>query len=222
MKSVLVIGIGRFGRHLANKMQELGNEVMVIDKNEALIEQYQTVFTDAYVGDCTNEGVLRSIGVQNFDLCFVTIGEDFQSSLVVTSMLKKLGAAQIIAKAKRDVQADLLKTIGANEVVYPERVIAEKLAVRYNSNNIFDYNELTSDYAIYEIPILKEWIGQSITALDTRRKYKINIIAVKNENDLNIMPGPDYKFKEADHIIVVGKSTDVFRITSRVDSEHKE
>jgi trk system potassium uptake protein TrkA len=215
MKSVLVIGIGRFGRHLANKMQELGNEVMVIDKNEKLIEQYQTVCTDAYVGDCTNEGVLRSIGVQNFDLCFVTIGEDFQSSLVITSLLKKLGAQQIIAKAKRDVQADLLKTIGANEVVYPERVIAERLAVRYNSSNIFDYIELTSDYAIYEIPILKEWISQTIEFINARRKYKINIIAVKSNNELNIMPGPDYKFVEKDHVIVVGKSTDVFKITSK-------
>lgn len=219
MKSVLVIGIGRFGRHLANKMQELGNEVMVIDKNEKLVEQYQTVFSDAYVGDCTNEGILRSIGVQNFDLCFVTIGEDFQSSLVVTSLLKKLGADHIIAKAKRDVQADLLKTIGANEVVYPERVIAEKLAVRYNSKNIFDYIELTSDYAIYEIPILKEWISQTITSINARRKYRINIIAVKRENYLNIMPGADYEFIHGDHVIVIGKSNDVFKLTSKTDDD---
>lgn len=216
MKSILVIGMGRFGRHLANKMQELGNDVMVIDKSEDLICRYASSFTDAQIGDCTNQNVLQSLGVEHFDICFVAIGEDFQSSLVVTSLLKQLGAKHVVSKAKQDIQADLLKKIGADEVVYPEKDIAEKLAVRYNANNIFDYIQLTSEYSIYEIPILPIWEGKSIIETNIRRKYKINIIAVKSsDNSLNPMPDMDFRFKADDHIVVIGKSTDVFKLTSK-------
>ena len=216
MKSVLVIGMGRFGRHLASKMQELGNDVMVIDKNEELIEQYSDVFTDAQVGDCTNKEVIRALGVEDFDICFVTIGDDFQSSLVITSLLKEFGAERIISKAKQDIQADLLKKIGADEIVYPEKELAERLAIRYSATNLFDYIQLTGDYSIYEIPILHQWIGKSIVDIDVRNKYRINIIAVKNEDGIQPMPGANYSFKPDDHIIVIGKSSDVFKISDRI------
>ncbi|MEG2004347.1 MAG: TrkA family potassium uptake protein, partial [Clostridia bacterium] len=202
MKSILVIGMGRFGRHLAHKMQELGNDIMVIDKEASIIEQIASDFTDAHVGDCTNQVVLKALGVSNFDICFVTIGEDFQASLVITSLLKTFNAKYIVAKAQQDIQADLLRQIGADEIVYPEREIAEKLAIRHNAKNIFDFIELTSEYAIYEIPILPQWINGTISSLNIRNKYKINIIAVKNENTLKPMPGVDYVFKENDHVVV--------------------
>ena len=216
MKSILVIGMGRFGRHLAKKMLDLGNDVMIVDKDSEIFEQLAEKFTDSYIGDCTNEGVIRSLGVKHFDLCFVTIGEDFQSSLVITSLLKRFDAKCVIAKANQNIQAELLLKIGADEVVYPEREIAEKLAVRYNARNIFDYIQLTSEYSIYEIPVLQSWIGKTIMEVDVRRKYRVNIIAVKKENSLNPLPGADYIFKRDEHIVVIGKATDVFKINAKL------
>lgn len=214
MKSVLVIGMGRFGRHLANKMQELGNDVMVVDKNPDLIERVSVKFKDSHIGDCTDESVLRALGVYNFDLCFVAIGEDFQSSLVITSLLKKLNARCVVAKTHQDIQGELLIKVGADEVVYPEREVSEKLAVRYNEKNIFDYIPLTGDYSIYEIAILREWVGHTITEIDVRRKHRINIVAVKQQNAVHPMPGPDYVFNRDDHVVVIGKSADVFKLAS--------
>ncbi|MDD6634524.1 MAG: TrkA family potassium uptake protein [Ruminococcus sp.] len=216
MKSILVIGMGRFGRHLAKKMLDLGNDVMIVDKDSEIFEQLAEKFTDSYIGDCTNKGVIRSLGVKHFDLCFVTIGEDFQSSLVITSLLKRFDAKCVIAKANQNIQAELLLKIGADEVVYPEREIAEKLAVRYNARNIFDYIQLTSEYSIYEIPVLQSWIGKTIMEVDVRRKYRVNIIAVKKENSLNPLPGADYIFKPDEHIVVIGKATDVFKINAKL------
>jgi len=215
MKSVLIIGMGRMGRHLAKKMQELGNEVMVVDKDASIVEGLSETYTDSHIGDCTNENVIRALDVGNFDVCFVTIGEDFQSSLVVTSLLKKNGAPLVVAKAKQAIQMDLLKKIGADEVVCPDWEIAEKLAVRYNARNIFDFVPLTAEYSIYEIPVLKSWVGKTIQDQDIRRKYSINIIAVKSQNVLRPIPGADYVFRADDHIIVIGKSSDVFRVASK-------
>ena len=215
MKSILVIGMGRFGRHLAKKMQELGNDVLIVDKNSAVIEQFSTQFTDAQIADCTNESALRALGVSHFDLCVVAIGDDFQSSLVITALLKELKAKFVVAKAKQDIQADLLIRIGADEVVYPEREMAEKLAVRYNATNIFDYIELTKEYAIYEIPVPDAWVGKTISEINIRQKYKINIIAMKVNNDLKLLPGADYRFEETDHMVVIGKAADVFKLSGK-------
>lgn len=215
MKSILVIGLGRFGKHLALKMQELGNDVMVVDREEEIIEQYAPLFTDAHIGDCCQESVLRSLGINNFDICFVTIGEDFQSSLEVTSLLNELGAEFIVSRAKEDRQAKLLKKIGAHEVIYPEKEIAEKLAIRCNAKNIFDYIQLTPEYSIYEIPIIEQWVGKSIESVNVRSKYGVNIIAVKNEKRVNPLPGAEYKFMPHDHIVVIGKSTEVFSLASK-------
>lgn len=215
MKSILIIGMGTLGQHLAHKMQLLGNDVMIIDKNEALIQDLSTEFDDAIAGDCTNPALLKSIGVNNFDYCFVAIGEDFYASLEITSILKELGANCVISKAKRQRQADFLKKIGADEVFYPEREIAEKLAVRYNAENVFDYIELTSDCSIFEIPILSEWIGKTIIEVNVRQKHHIIIIAIKKGGHTKPMPSGDYKFEEADHIIVIGEAKDVFKLSAQ-------
>ena len=212
MKSILVIGLGRFGRHLARKMMDLGNDVMVVDKDAELIERYSMTFTDSQIADCTNSGVLRSLGVNHFDICFVCIGGDFESSLVITALLKEMKAKYVVAKAKRDIQADLLSRIGADEVIYPEREMAETLAVRYHVKNIFDYIELTDEYGIFEIGVPTYWIGKTIGALDVRRRYKVNIIGVKCEGELKILPAVEYCFKEADHIMVLGKAQDIDKI----------
>ncbi len=216
MKNVLIIGMGRFGRHLANKMAELGNEVMIVDSSSEIITELADTFPDAQIGDCTNEGVLRSLGVTNFDLCFVTIGEDFQSSLVITSLLKKLGAKCVIAKARYAIQEEILIKIGADEVVFPEREMAEKLAVRYNVGNIFDYIPLSGEYSIYEIAIPDGWKGNTILSLDLRKKYGINIIAVKYfDGTVKIMPPADYEFRTGDRVTVIGRADDVFKITGK-------
>lgn len=216
MKSVLVIGMGRMGRHLAHKLSLLGNDVMVVDKDPALIESLSDRFTDSSICDCTNEAVIRSLGVDNFDICFVTIGEDFQASLVVTSLLKKHGARKIIAKTNQDIQADLLRIIGADEIINSEVEVAEKLAVRCNADNIFDYVPMPGQYAIYEVAILPQWIGKTVVELDVRRKYQVNIIAVKNGVEMNVNVGPDYRFREHDHIVVIGRSDEVFRLAAKV------
>ena len=215
MKSVLIIGMGRMGRHLAKRMHQLGNEVMIVDNNPAIIEALSDRFTDSSICDCTNESVIASLGVDNFDICFVTIGEDFQASLVVTSLLKKHGARRIVAKTNQDIQAELLRTIGADEIVYPEVDIAEKLAVRYNAKNIFDFVPLTDEYSIYELPILPAWVGNTLMELNIRRKYQINIIAVKNDTSFDANLGADYCFRHGDHIIVIGRSDDVFKLASK-------
>ena len=216
VKSVLVIGLGRFGRNLANKMRDLGNDVMIVDKNEKLVNEMAPKFTDSHIGDCTNEAVVRALGVKQMDYCFVSIGEDFQSSLVITSLLKRAGAKYVVAKANQDIQAELLAQIGADEVIYPEKEIAESLAIRYNSNNIFDYVQLTADYSIYEVPVMSAWEGKTIVEIDVRRKHHLNIIAVKPENQsLNPMPGADYVFQKNDHVVVMGKSSDVFKVAGK-------
>lgn len=215
MKSILVIGMGRFGKHLALKMKELGNDVMIVDKNEHLIDELAPMFTDSYIGDCCHEGVLRSLGVSNFDICFVTIGEDFQSSLEITALLKDLGAQYVVSKAGQDIQAKFLTKIGADEVITPERSMAERLAVRYNADNVFEFIELNSDYSIYEIPTVKDWVGKSISEVNVRKIYHVNIIAIKNDDQINPAPGGDYVFKSKEHLVVIGRSADVSRLTAK-------
>ncbi len=215
MKSVLIIGMGRTGRHLANKLQELGNEVMIVDKDPDLIESFSDRFTDASVCDCTNTAIIEALGVDNFDICFVTIGEDFQSSLVVTSLLKQHGARLIVSCAKQDIQADLLKKIGADEIVRPEREIAEKLAVRYSADNVFDFIPLTAEYSIYELPVPAAWVGRTLVELNVRRKYQVNIIAVKHGAGLDPNVAPDYCFRATDHIVLIGKSDEVFKLAAK-------
>ena len=215
MKSVLIIGMGHMGRHLAAKLQALGNEVMIVDKNPDVIGALSDRFTDSSICDCTNESAIEALGVDNFDLCFVTIGEDFQASLVVTSLLQQHGARMIVSKAKQKIQADLLRKIGANEIVWPEKETAEKLAVRYNADNIFDYIPLTAEYSIYEIPVPAAWLGQSLTELNVRRKHQVTIIAVKHDTALDPNVGPDYRFVQGDHVILIGQSDRVFRLANK-------
>lgn len=214
-KSILIIGIGRLGAHLADKMQDLGHDVMLLDKKKESITRVATHFNDVKIADYTNEDVLSSLDIPSFDLCFVTVGDDLESSMIATVLLKKLGAKYVAARARDEVQCDLLKKIGADEVIYADGETADKLAIRHNGNNIFDYVELTGGYAIFEIPILKTWVGKSILELDVRKKYKMNIVAIKNNEVLNPSPMPDYKFAEGDHIFVIGKSRDVFKIAAK-------
>ena len=218
MKSILIIGMGHFGVHLAYKMAELGNDVMIVDKDEELVEQLAEDFTDSYVGDCTHENVVEALDVENFDICFVTVGENFESSLVITALLKKLGANYVVAKSNQTIQAEILKTIGANEVVYPDRELAERLAVRYNSKNIFDCIPLTDEVSIYEIAVPSNWIGKTIGDVNIRNRYNVNVIGVKREDMVvvSIMPCLAKKSEAAREEFKVNGNPDVdFSLTTR-------
>ena len=184
MKSFLIIGMGRFGSHLCQNLAKLGNEVMIIDQNEELLEPLLPYVTDAKIGDCTKEEVLKSLGVGNFDKCIVCVGTNFQSSLEITCLLKELGAKYVVSKATRDVHAKFLLRNGADKIIYPDRDIAEKCAVQYSSDNVFDYFELSEDFSIYELAPLPEWIGNTIVQMDIRNKYHTNIVAIQTKGGI--------------------------------------
>ena len=210
MKSVLIIGLGRFGHHLTRKMLELGNDVMIIDSDEKKIEDLVPYVTSAKIGDCTNPEVLRGLGVSNFDIVFVCIGTNFQSSLEITSLVKEMGAKLVVSKATRDIQAKFLLRNGADEVIYPEKDLAEECAVRYSMDNIFDYMEMTDGYGIYEITPLTEWCGKSIRESNIAAKYRISILGIKKENgSTNIMPSPDYVINAKEHLMVLANNNEI-------------
>lgn len=217
MKSFLVIGLGRFGRHLCEKFISLHHEVMVADKDESAVTALMHDATSASICDCTDEEALRALGVQNFDVCFVCIGSDFASSLLITSLLKDLGARRVVAKASQDIHARLLLKNGADEVVYPERDIAERVAMRLSAVNVFDYIELTDAYSIYEIPVPRGWPGKTLRELDVRNRYHINILAVKLDGDIRPLPGAGYAFTGQEHILALAGKEDARRLLRQID-----
>ena len=216
MKSILMIGMGKFGHLLCMNMAELDNEIMIVDEDEERLSDLLPLVTSAQIGDCTNVEVLKSLGIRNFDVCFVCISGNFQNSLEITSLLKELGASYVVSKAERDIQAKFLLRNGADEVIYPERDIAERAAKKFSSNHVFDYLELTDDYGIYEIPLLREWIGKSIRELDFRVRYKVSILGIKTGEDLSLLPSPDDTVEREQHLMVIGKKKDIDRILQKM------
>lgn len=216
MKSILIIGMGRFGRHLCMNLAKLGNQIMIVDEKEETLEELLPYVVSAKIGDCTNEAVLRSLGIDNFDICFICIGTNFQSSLEITSLVKELGGRHVISKANRDIHAKFLLRNGADEVIYPDRDIAEKLAVRYSANHIFDYIELTEEFSIYEIPPLPEWIGKSLKESGIRNQYHISIMGMKRNGKAKLMPPADYVIREDEHLMVIGKKVDIDNILKKL------
>ena len=213
MKSVLLIGLGRFGRHMAERLIAEGNEILAVDINEERVNDAIDMVTDAQIGDATNEHFVESLGVRNFDLCVVAIGDNFQSSLEATALLKDCGASLVLARANRDVHAKFLLRNGADHVVYPEKEMAQRLAVKYGNDNIFDYIELTEEYAIYEIPVPDTWVGSSIVEKEVRKKYHISILATKEAGRMNPLPGADHVFRGAEPLIVMGHFRAVRTVT---------
>ncbi|MGI6013783.1 MAG: potassium channel family protein [Oscillospiraceae bacterium] len=209
MKSILLIGLGRFGRHIARKLCELRHQVMAIDTDEERVEAVLPYVVNAQIGDCTKREFLKSLGVRNFDVCIVAIGDNFQSSLETTSLLKELGAKMVVARASRDVHAKFLLRNGADEVVYPEKQLANWTAIRYSSDHIFDYIELNEDYAIFEISVPKSWAGKTIGQLDIRRKHNINIMATKKDGELDLTITPSTCLSENETLLVLGNSRNI-------------
>ena len=211
MKSILIIGLGRFGRHMAKKFSEQNNDVMAIDINEERINNVLSVVTNALIGDATNEQFMETIGVRDFDLCVVAIGDNFQSSLETTALLKDLSAKFILARASRDVHAKFLLRNGADDVIYTEKETAERLAVKYGSDNIFNYIELNDEYSIYEIAVPSSWLNKSILKVNVRSKYGISILATKQGNNIFPLPKPEHVFTDSESLMILGKNEDISR-----------
>jgi len=209
MKSILLIGLGRFGRHVARKLHELRHQVMAVDMDEQRVEAVLPYVTGSQIGDATNPDFLRSLGIDNYDVCIVAIGDNFQNSLETTSLLKDLGAQFVVSRAARGVHAKFLLKNGADEIVYPEQQLANWTAIRYSSDHILDYIELDDDHAIFEIPVPENWVGKTLIQLDIRKKYNINILAVKQEGQLNLAVSPNLPFSATDTVLVLGHSNDV-------------
>ncbi len=210
MKSVLIIGVGQFGSTIAKRMSELRCEVMAVDTDEERINEVLPYVTVANIGDGTNEEFLRSLGIDNFDLCFVALGSLFQSSLEATSLLKELGAKKVISRATNDIQMKFLLRNGADEVVYPEKQMALRIATRYASDSILDFIQLDSNYSIYELVIPKDWYGKTLSQIDIRKKFNINILTLKRNGEVFI-PSPDTQMQEGDNVFVIGDIKDIQR-----------
>ncbi len=204
MKSILLIGLGRFGRHIAIKLDELNHQVMALDKNESRVEAVLPYVRNAQIGDATNEDFIRSLGVRNFDVCIVAIGDNFQSSLEATSLLKELGAKMVVSRAARDVHAKFLLRNGADEVVYPEKQLASWTAIRYSADHIFDYVELDEKHGIFEISIPDAWVGKTVGKLDIRKRYNVNIMALRCHGVLDMNISPDTVLEEYQTMLVLG------------------
>ena len=204
-KSILLVGVGNFGKHIARKFNELGHDVMAIDQDEERINDVMPLVTSAQIGDSTSEDFLRTLGVENYDVCIVTIGGDFQSSLETTSLLKELGAQKVVSRAERDGQAKFLLRNGADEIVYPEKQLASWMGIRYSADHILDYIELDGEHAIFEVTVPKEWIGMTVGQLDIRRKYKINIMGIKKNGKFSVSITPDTVLTEDKTLMIVGE-----------------
>lgn len=208
MKSVLIIGAGQFGSHIAKRMANLNCEVMAIDVNEERINAILPMVTNAQIGDSTNAEFMKSLGVPDYDVCIVTISGNFQNSLETTALLRELGAKKIISRAQNDVQEKFLKRNGADETVYPEKQTAIRIAIKEASDDILDAFRVDHDIYIYEICVPKQWNNKTIAGLDIRKKYHLNIIAVRLENQLTV-PMPDMVLHTGDDVMVIGNIKDV-------------
>ena len=212
MKSILIIGLGRFGQHLCEDLCNLGNDVMVVDEDETKLEAVTSIVTDAKIGDCTNEDVLRSLGVSNFDVVFVCIGTNFQSSLECTSLVKELGAKKVVSKANREIHAKFLLRNGADEVIYPDRDIAIRTAARFSSDNVFDYMELNDEFTVCEIAPMKKWINKTLSELSLHKKYGISVLGTKMNTRTKVALSGNDKIHDGEHLLIAGNWESISKV----------
>ena len=209
MKSVMLIGLGRFGLNLAEKLNELGHQVMAVDSREDRVNSVMHLVTDAQIGDATDEAFLRSLGVDNFDVCFVAIGSDFQSSLVTTVLLKDLGAKKVVARASMDIQRKLLLRNGADEVVYPEKQLAAWTAVRHTTDHVLDFVALDNEHAIYELSVPSDWFGKTVGDLNIRKRYNLNILTLREADKTGVPVNSETFFTPGQTMFVLGQWKDI-------------
>ena len=206
MKSVLLIGLGRFGTNIAMKLNELDHEVMAVDYDEERVDNILPIVTNAQIGDCTNEDFLETLGIKNYDVCFVAIAHNFQSSLETTSLLKEMGAKLVVARAETDIQKKFLLRNGADAVVYPEAQMARWAAMRYSADHILDYIELDEDHSIVEVSMPHNWVGKTLGQIDVRRRHGVNILALKRNGQMSMNIQADTVFTANCTLLVLGET----------------
>ena len=209
MKNVLLIGLGRFGRHMAQKMTDMNHQILVIDKDEHKVQEAMSYVTNAEIGDATDPALIASLGVKDFDLCVVTMSHDLQASLEITALLKENGAPFVLVRVSRDTHAHFLLSCGADEIIYPEKQMADWAAVRYTGDHVYDYTRLSPDYAIYETEIPDSWIGHTVVDLSIRQRYRLNILALRRNGNVDPMFGPSTILQASDRVILLGSDKDV-------------
>ncbi|AST58512.1 potassium transporter Trk [Thermoanaerobacterium thermosaccharolyticum] len=211
-KQFVVIGLGRFGSSVAKTLYTLGCDVLAIDSSEELVQNISDSVTRAVQADATDEKVLRSLGVRNFDVAIIGTGTDIQTSLLVTLMVKELGVKTVVAKAQNELHAKVLLKIGADRVIFPEKEAGVKLAYSLISSNILDFIELSPEYNIVEIIAIRDWIGKSLNELKLRQRFGLNIIAIKRENNIKITPSADDIIMEGDNLVVIASTDDINKL----------
>lgn len=215
MKSVLLIGLGQFGRALGEKLLNMDDEVMIVDKNEDVINTLAPKYAGAVIANCMNVENLKSLDIPSFDACVVAIGDDFQSSLEITSNLKDLGAKYVVSKANTEIQRKFLFRVGADEVIYPNLDIAEKLAVKLNSKRVYDYIELDAEHGIFEIAVPQRWAGRKLIDINPRGRHGINVLTIKKGNTIMPLPDANYVFADGDHMLVFGKTEKILAFSNK-------
>ena len=209
MKNILLIGLGRFGRHMAQKLIDMHHQVLVIDKDEQKVQSAMSYVTNGEIGDASNPALIDALGVKDFDLCVVTMSHDLQASLEITALLKEKGAPYVLVRVSRDTHAKFLLACGADEIIYPEKEMADWAAVRYSGDHVYDYTRLSPDHAIYETEIPDSWIGYSVVELGVRQRYHLNILALRRGNEVNPMFDSSVVFRANDRVILLGSDKDV-------------
>jgi trk system potassium uptake protein TrkA len=215
-KSFAIIGLGRFGGSICRTLSNEGLEVLAIDRDEERVNEYAMIASHAVVGDTTDEACLKSLGIRNFDHVIVAIGDDIQSSILTTLILKELGVPHITAKAQNDYHEKVLLKIGADKVVHPERDMGRRIANNMASGNIVDYLELSAEHSIVEIVANGKISGYTIIELDIRKKYGLNIVAIKRGNDIIVSPQAKETLCLHDVLIVIGNDSDISRFERKV------
>lgn len=215
-KQYVVIGIGRFGESIAKTLYDMGNDVLVIDKNEEVIADIANSVTHAVQLDATDESALKSLGLSNFDVAIVTIGDDLQSSILVTLLVRELGVKYIVCKAKNDLHAKVLEKIGADRIILPEKDMGVRVAYNLVSSTILDYIELSPDYSIMEFQVLGEWSNKTLNELNLRSKYDINVMAIKQNGKINLSPRADDILKEKDILVVMGSAKSLTKLEGKI------
>ena len=215
MKSFLIIGMGKFGQTISEMMMQFGDEVMIVDKNEDIVNELSHKYSNAMIANCTNIDNLQSLHIASFDACVVAIGDDFQSSLEITSLLKELGAKYVVSKATTEIQKKFLLKNGADEVIYPDLDIAEKIAIKLNSEKIYDYIELDPNFSIFELSVPKEWQNKSLLEIDSRKKYGMNILMIKQNQQDVILPNANYILHKDDHMVIFGNAKEILNFVNK-------
>lgn len=215
-KEFVVIGLGRFGGSIVRELIDQGADVMAIDIATERVDEFATIATQAVVADTTDEAVLKSLGIRNFEHVIVAIGDDIQSSILTTLMLKEIGVKKITVKAQNDYHEKVLRKIGADQVVHPERDMGIRIANNILSNNVLDYLELSDEHSIMEIKVNEKIAQKSLVDLDIRARYGINIVAIKRGNSINVSPPADEKMQLNDVLIIIGADVDINRFEKKV------